>query len=165
MLFVSHANADLCAEFTVGARITQQHGATGNVTAEQETLRPAQDFYAFQVEGIEDDAVSRAHEHAVDEHADRRVDRRNRAVDALAAYREVLHAREGADGLELYVRHLVAQVVEFLDEQRVELRGAKRRQRNRNFLRLLRIALLARGGNDLLEHRARGALLSAHCRG
>ncbi len=159
LLFVRHADADLGAEFAGRPRIAQQHRAACDVAPEQQALRPAQHLDTLQVEGVEHDAVGRADEHAVDEHADGRVDRRNRAVDALAAYREVLHARERADGLELHVRHLVAQVVELLDEQGVELRGAERRQRDRHFLGFLRFALLACGRDNLLEQRARGSLL------
>ena len=96
LLFIRLADAYFRPEFPVRARISQQHRSARDVATEQQTLGPTQNFYALQVEGIEDDPVSRAQEDAIDEYADGRVDRGDRAVDALAADREVLHTREGA---------------------------------------------------------------------
>jgi len=85
--------------------------------------RTAQHFDRFEVERVDNYAVGRAHEDAVNENTDRRIDGRNRAVDTLAANREVLHARKRADRLKLHIRHGVAQVLDLLDEHRVELRS------------------------------------------
>ena len=60
----------------------EQHRATDDVAAEQHTLRATQHLDSLQVEGVVQHRRVRAHIHAVDEYADRRVNTRNRTVDA-----------------------------------------------------------------------------------
>ena len=83
----------------------EQDRAANDVTAEQHALRAAQDLDRLQVEGVVQHRRIRAHIHTVDEYADRRVDARNRTVDAQTANGEVRDAAYRAGVVQGYVRH------------------------------------------------------------
>ena len=154
LFFVSRTNTYAGTELAIGTSIAQYDSAARHVASEQQSLRTTQHFDRFEIKGIDDNTVGRTHENAVNKYADRRIDRRDRAVDALAANREVLYARERADRLELHVRHDVTQILDFLYEQRIDLLGTESRYGDRHVLDRLGIALLPRYRDDFLEKRS-----------
>ena len=117
-------------ELTVGAPVSDQDSTARHIATEQQALRSAKNLDALDVKRIENHTEVCSQENAIDENADRRINRWNRAVDALTANREALYARERANLPHLHVRHQVAKIIDFLQEQRFDLRGAERRDRD-----------------------------------
>ena len=144
---------DLAAEIRGRIAGVDDHRAARGVAAEQDALRTTRDFDRTQVEHVEHQAVVHAHVDAIDEHADGRVDRGDRAVHAQATDREVGSPARGADLIERHVRSAVGQRLKVADLDRFQAALAERGDRERNGLDVLHVLLLGRGNDDVCGQR------------
>ena len=110
-----------------------------------------------QLERIEDHSQVVPHVDAVDEDADRWIDRRNRAVDSEAANREVRRTGESADVIQRDVRHVDCEAFEIANLQRLELVRIESGHRQGHVLHEL-LALARRDRDFFHQHRRRTRL-------
>ena len=94
------------------AAFVDQHRVPGDIAAEQQALRAAQNFHRLQVQHVHHDAVVDAQINAVDENAYGWVDGRDRARHAKAANRKVGDALAGSDTVKGDIGERVTQIFE-----------------------------------------------------
>ena len=153
-------SAELAFELVGRVAGVDKHRAAGRVATEQDALRTAQDFDAFKVEKVEHDAAVEAEIDAIDEHADGRVNRGDRRVDAEAADREVRGAAAGADLVERNVGRLIAQALNVADLECFERVCVERGDCQRHVLHVFGVLRLGAGNDDVAEIGERASLFT-----
>ena len=149
-----HGGAGRELELVARLLAVQQHRTAGHVAAKQGALGATQHFHAFQVKGVEQDAVVEADVNAVDDHAHRRVNARDGAVDAETANRKVGGAAGSADIVQCHVGQAHGEVGQVADLQRFQLVGTEGGNGHRHFLGTF---LALPGGDHDFFQQGRGA--------
>src|SRR3546814_4475813 len=95
---------------------------SSDVCSSDLALRASQHLDILKIEGVENYAVVDAEVDAIEEHADRRIDRGYRAVDPESADREIGDALEIAGAIEGDIGRRDGQVPKIVDLPRLQLR-------------------------------------------
>ena len=120
---------ELAGKLVGGIASIQEDCAAGHVATEQHALRPTQDFHAVEVEHVEHHAAIEAEIDAVNEDPDRRIDRRDRRVDAKTTDREISCTAACADLVQRHIGCSIGQRLDVAHFECIETVGIESRDR------------------------------------